>query len=257
MKKIENAIRTSFYRKRDLKIEEEIVPKEASLLLAGKLKQVTDHSLMYPSKEDQIIILDFDQEGTDAFKEKNDIEKLRQNLLAQGLSQSKVDRQVPRPPEYSMAVLSKERTFHYIPYDFKQSGFEKSILEEALIFTDLNNVEIYYNGEKYLTEFRIDCMEKQKNGRWKKIGMYTPDFLLLKRNQTQIHKVLIVETKGSGFAEQSQFIGRLNFVENEFLKINNEKFGYSRFDYLYLSDADKQENNLNKLVNKAREFFKD
>lgn len=49
----------------------------------------------------------------------------------------------------------QDKSFHYIPYDFKQSGFEKEILEKIFslsVFQD-KNLEVYYNGERGLTEF--------------------------------------------------------------------------------------------------------
>lgn len=41
------------------------------------------------------------------------------------------------------------------------------------------------------------------------------------------------------------------------MKKNNEKFGYKRFDFLYLADSDKIENNISKLNEKINNFFKD
>ena len=84
---------------------------------------------------------------------------------------------------------------------------------------------------------------------------YTPDFLVIKRKDERIYKILIVETKGSGFAAQPEFLSRRNFIENEFLKINNEKFGYRRFDYLYLEDSARMDNNLGLFKKKIETFF--
>ncbi|MDO9577251.1 MAG: hypothetical protein Q7J16_05155 [Candidatus Cloacimonadales bacterium] len=53
------------------------------------------------------------------------------------------------------------------------------------------------------------------------------------------------------------FLKKKNFISNEFLKQNNDKFGYNRFDFLYLSDADKIENNISKLNEKISDFFKE
>jgi len=78
--------------------------------------------------------------------------------------------------------------------------------------------------------------------------------LIIKRNETEIQKVLIVETKGSGFAEQTAFKLRKQFVETEFLRMNNEKFGYAKFEYLFLQDDDKDF--LANFNTKIIEFFK-
>ena len=71
----------------------------------------------------------------------------------------------------------------------------------------------------------------------------------------KIFRVLIVETKGSGYAEQKAFILRRKFIETEFLKINNEAFNYNKFDYLYLTDADTFDDNLVKFNARLKEFF--
>ena len=61
---------------------------------------------------------------------------------------------------------------------------------------------------------------------------------LIKRDgKDKIHKALIVETKGEIYAKDEKFKSRKAFVESEFLKANNDKFGYKRFDYLYLEDT--------------------
>jgi len=117
-----------------------------------------------------------------------------------------------------------------------------------------NKLEIYYNGERGLTEFVINCFAKTGKY-WKNIGRYTTDFLIIKRKEKAIHKVLMIETKGRGYENDSVFINKKNFVSNEFLKQNNEKFGYNRFDFLYLSDADKIEKNISKLNEKISDFF--
>mgnify|MGYP003397940383 FL=1 len=61
-------------------------------------------------------------------------------------------------------------------------------------------------------------------------------FLLLSRDENnQIHKIVIIETKGEGFAPA--FAEKRNFMQTEFIKKNNEQFGYKRFDFLYLEDT--------------------
>jgi len=142
-----------------------------------------------------------------------------------------------------------------VPYNF-DSSFELKFLREALTLDELKerNLELYFNGEGEITEFRIACYARVASG-WSKVGLYTPDFLLVERKGEAIHRALIIETKGSGFAEQKEFKRRREFVESEFLKLNTEKFGYARFDYLYLSDADDMEANLSKLCHAAKAFF--
>ena len=159
--------------------------------------------------------------------------------------------------ELTPAIRSKNHSFHYLPYNFWQSKFELEFLKESLNLKEIQekNLEVYYNGEKHLTDFRIICYAK-KNNHYQKIGFYTPDFLIIKRQQEAINKVLIIETKGSGFAEQSQFEDRQKFMKTEFLQINNKEFGYQKFEYLCLQDNLTIHENLAKLNNIIVEFFK-
>ena len=48
--------------------------------------------------------------------------------------------------------------------------------------------------------------------------------------------VIIIETKGEGFA--SKFVPRKQFMEESFIKLNNDKIGYNRFEFLYIEDTD-------------------
>ncbi len=129
----------------------------------------------------------------------------------------------------------------------------KAILN-LTVFMD-NKLEVYYNGQRSLTEFKINCYGKSKNY-WRNIGQYTPDFLVLKRQaDNSIHQALILETKGQGFANDPVFQKKRNFVETEFLKQNNEKFGYNRFDFLYIEDTEKINDTLAKINEKINQFF--
>ncbi|TAG85724.1 MAG: restriction endonuclease subunit R, partial [Bacteroidetes bacterium] len=102
-----------------------------------------------------------------------------------------------------------------------------------------------------LTDFKIDCFYK-KNNQWQKLGGYYPDFLIIQRNkQKQIHKVLILETKGEGYARA--FTEKKYFMENDFIPLNNQKFGYNKFEFLYIQDDDKGKEQ--KLNQKIKAFF--
>ena len=118
-----------------------------------------------------------------------------------------------------------------------------------------HNLEIYFNGERGLSEFVIKCFAK--NGKyWQNIGKYTPDFLMINRDENnEIHKALIIETKGKGFANDDVFIAKKKFVETEFLKQNNEQFHYKKFDFLYLEDSENLHENLGILKEKIEDFF--
>lgn len=146
-----------------------------------------------------------------------------------------------------------------MPYDFKQSGFEKELLERTFTLENFkkHSLEIYYNGERGLSEFVIECYKKNK-AYYRYIGRYTTDFLILKRGEANsISKVLILETKGEGFANDESFKAKKEFVNGEFIATNNKAFGYKRFDFLYLEDSKTIEENLSILDTKIIQFFKE
>jgi type III restriction enzyme len=259
---INSKIRLAFSIRRQLKTDSEIVPEKAELLIASHLDSVEKNSKLYPSQEDvgKILKMDKDKGKTeiDATKLKADYEKAKKTLTEQGL-----EKMLPpfeefiKKDNFSLAVKNKEKTFHYLPYDFKQSGFEKEILQQCLTLSDFTkkNLEIYYNGERGLTEFVINCFARE-NEHWKNIGKYTTDFLIIQREKNKkIHKVLIVETKGKGFSNDPVFQKKRKFVETDFLKQNNDKFNYKRFDFLYLEDSDDTNKNIIKLSDKINELF--
>ena len=112
--------------------------------------------------------------------------------------------------------------------------------------------EAYYNGDDNLTEFKIRCFKRQ-NERWRYIGTYTPDFLIFQRRGGEIEKVLIVETKGRLYANDSAFQDRRQFAETEFLEQNERFFGYRRFEYLYIEGSLAE--NEERIRTKIRGFF--
>ena len=92
----------------------------------------------------------------------------------------------------------------------------------------MQNLEIYFNGYKNgnLNSFYIKTPR----------GIYTPDFLIIKRKDNKkykkniknakIEKILIMETKGGIF--NNDFKQKENFVKNEFIK-HNPNFRYKCF----------------------------
>ena len=152
---------------------------------------------------------------------------------------------------------NKDRSFHYLPYR-TDNGFEQTFLKEVLSFDEIENLglEVYYNGDRAMTEFKIKCYTKN-DGQWQYIGIYTPDFLIIKRRNNKIHKVIIAETKGEIYAKDPTFKDKKTFMETEFLKQNNTAYGYERFDYLYLEDTLSEKDRLSLTHQKICEFFKE
>ena len=151
----------------------------------------------------------------------------------------------------------KNRSFHYLPYR-TDSAFEQTFLKELLGLNDIASLglEVYYNGDRAMTEFKIKCYKKT-NGKWYYIGLYTPDFLIIKRKDGKIHKAIIVETKGDIYKNDPAFKDKKNFMEVEFSKKNNDAFGYQRFDYLYLEDMLSEKDRIIKTHSKILDFFKE
>jgi hypothetical protein len=253
---ISSRVRLAFHARQELKTKSEIIPQSAEMLIVEKLGRVASNRSLYPNEADTKRIIEFDKSGKtieEVEETMNEAYRQYQEALS-GLSfQPAVE------PGLSEAVRSKDRTFHFLPYDFTQSRFELEFLKQAIVDSEVQrrNLELYYNGERNLTNFKIQCFE-QTNGSWSRVGEYTPDFLLLERRRKMIHRAIIIETKGSGFADQKGFAARKRFMETEFLRMNNEKYGYRRFDYLYLSDADDMATvNLPKLNTAIVNFFTD
>lgn len=151
---------------------------------------------------------------------------------------------------------NKDSTYHYLPYRM-DSGFESRFLSEVITLQCIHDrgLEVYYNGDGQFTEFRIDCFRQNAHKQWVYIGKYTPDFLIVQRMEGKIHRVLIVETKGGLYAQDKAFRNRKAFVETEFLRQNNDKFGYRRFDYLYLEDTLTEQERINQTNNIITQFF--
>lgn len=264
---IQSKIRLAFSIKRDLQTDTEVIPKQAELLIAERLTEVERNPRLYPYEADTTKILELDKSNASVSIDTAEIEKayqlMKETLEAQGMGNFvptyesfKADK------DYSLPVKSKNQTFHYLPYNFGgggSSGFEIETLQKALQLADFKNkeLEIYYNGERGLTEFVINCFAKE--GRyWKNVGKYTTDFLIVKRTtKDKIHKALLIETKGSVYAADKVFQKKKNYVETEFLKLNQQKFGYQRFDFLYLEDSKDIAANITKLNNKINQFFND
>lgn len=255
-KLINNLIRKAFYDKRKMTIKKEEVPTSASILSIQDIPLINleNKELQFPNDEITSKVLIRDKNGDT----KINFDKLSKEQLLD-LVKNNPEVLLNKNKNDVLELKMKDKTFHYIPYVFNQSSFEKTFLEKVLSlnrFTS-NNLEIYYNGDHNIASFRIECY-KTENRVLKKVGLYTPDFLIIRRdNDNKIDKVLIIETKGKGYKEQSEFIDRRNYIEKEFIKFNNKKFGYNKFDYLYIEDTLTDSQIVSKLNDKLYEFLKE
>lgn len=249
---INENIRKAFYEKRKFESYEELIPHEACLLNITNFQDkvyTTKPENFYPDEAlTEKIIMD------DKGKLKTDKKTQRLLELAEESGQTVIAEQI-RKQQTSHPM--KDKSFHYLPYK-TDSTFEQTFLAEVLNLTCVKEkeLEVYYNGDRALTEFKIKCF-KSKNRKWLYIGMYTPDFLIISRKNNQIHKAIIVETKGKIYANDPTFKDKRVFVETYFKIKNNIKFGFERFDYLYLEDSMTEIERITETAEVIERFFKE
>lgn len=244
----------AFCDKRDIVFTEENIPQESSLLnIANFTPEIFVEpdavKEYYPDGEivDRIML---DDEG----KWKPDEKQLQVLKMAEECNLPEV---IAPLRKKLLSHVGKDRSFHYLPYH-TDSEFERRFMSEILGLKELEakNLELYYNGDRTMTEFKIKCY-RRKGKSWRHLGIYTPDFLIIGRKDGKIHKVVIVETKGEVFAGDPRFKDRRTFMEEVFVPHNNKTFGYKRFDYLYLEDNMTVQKRMQMTHDKINEFFKE
>ena len=253
----------AFWPRRRLSTHEEAVPETARLLrvesLVSPIQVFPDAVRSFvPGQNECQRIVDADKGGVASAEAIAKIERQLAIAEADGdaddiaFFRSKLDKA-------KAGCGVKDRTYHYLPYR-TDSTFERAFFDEALRRTELaeRNLEIYYNGDSPLTEFRIRCYRRlpaSRGGGWESVGLYTPDFLILRRDTSGgvIDACLVVETKGALYARDPAFQSRRDFASGEFLRLNASRPGIPRFQYLYLEEtADWQ----HQFVDAVKEFFK-
>ena len=243
-------IRKAFTAKRDFTSTEELIPQQSGLLnIANFTAEVrtVNPNIYYP---EQTIVENIILDDKGKLKVNPKVQQLIQ-LAEETGNQAMAD----TLRKQNASHPHKNRSFHYLPYR-TDSGFEQTFLKEILTFSEMESldIEVYYNGDRALTEFKIKCYKKNGN-KWIYIGLYTPDFLVIQRKNGQIHKVVIVETKGKIYANDPTFKDKRKFMETEFSKQNNIAFDYERFDYLYLDDTMSENDRIVATNKKITEFF--
>ena len=213
---------------------------------------MNDTSKCFPNQEQVLKIVDADK-GKKLLK--TEIQTTIDTLKALGNQDQTIQALLDNPDSYEPADNNiNNKTYHYLPYKF-DSSFEINYFSDSLqtIIHD-KQLEFYFNGDDNLTDFKIRCYKK-KGKTWRPLGNYTPDFLVINRNeQGTIKQILIIETKGEGFA--TKFAERRRFMEEEFVKLNNERFGYNRFSFLYIEDTMTPPEQDKKTITAINQFFK-
>jgi len=253
LNKIESQIRLSFVAKRTYETRYNHVPESAKLLKITTVPDALNDEKLYPENPESILEADKNAPLEDT-QIKHDYEKLASLGLANTPTFENYKASVGIL-DVNADVKRKNHSFHYLPYHFGSTD-ELNFFKNALgLLDNFPNLEIYYNGERGLTGFVINCAT-QKGKTLENIGKYTPDFLILQRNENQqIHKMLIIETKGGVYADK--FKSRRNFMESDFLEENQKQFGYAKFDFLYLEDSKGLNENTAELNAKINQFFTD
>lgn len=253
--KVRANVRKAFIPHRSIDVKEEVIPETAELLQIKNFQstiEVNDASKYFPNQKQILKIVDADK-GKKPLK--TEIQTTIETLKTLGNQEQIIQALLDSPDSYEPTNSNiNDKTYHYLPYKF-DSLFEISYFSDSLqtIIGD-KQLEFYFNGDDNLTDFKIRCYKK--NGKnWSLIGNYTPDFLVISRDeQNSVKQILIIETKGEGFA--ANFAERRQFMEEEFVKLNNERFGYNRFSFLYLEDTMTPAERDIKTITAINQFFK-
>ena len=224
---VESSIRKGFYQKRYFSVKVEWAPQRVSLLNEEALKPELQSA-----------------QPQEYFPPQADVERIRQEdagtlEIPEGLRQAAALLEQGGRSDMARELLAgyapypgADRSFHYLPYHM-DGKLERDFFRNLLPLKSLQalGLEVYYNGERAMTQFHIRCYQ-ERDGRWQYIGLYTPDFLVLRRRDGEIRQVLVIETKGAHLA--ASFQGRRRFMEELFVPRNNQLCGYERFAFLYL-----------------------
>lgn len=249
---VEANVRKAFCDRRSFTTTEELIPQESSLLNIANFTatvSTTTPADYYP-KQDLVERIILDDKG----KLKVDANTQKLMDLAEATGNTAILEMLRKQ---SSSHPQKNRSFHYLPYR-TDSSFEQTFLDQVLAMVEVENMdlEVYYNGDRAMTEFKIKCY-KGDAGAWRYVGMYTPDFLIVKRKNGKIHKAIIVETKGAIYANDPTFKDKRSFMEREFTRQNNKAFGYERFEYLYLEDSFPEAERIRLTHEKICAFYKE
>lgn len=253
---INSNIRKAFYPVRDFVVKEEKLPQEAKLLRVEHFTpQVTTNAAdvrkFMPEQKmvQEIVAADkgIAQLPADKQQKIELLEAMGEKELAEAMRQK-----YSNEPD-----VRRKYSYHYLPYK-TDSSFEQKFFDEVFKLKTVQDkhLEVYYNGDGDLTEFKIRCYEGGR-GHWRYVGLYTPDFLIIERQNNRIHKALVVETKGSLYAQDKNFLKRREFVEKYFMPGNNAQYGYRRFDYLYLEDSADEAERLQRMTTMVDSFFEE
>lgn len=247
-------VRRAFTPHRSIEVKEDIILETAELLQIKNFQstiEVNDTSKYFPNQEQVLKIVDADK-GKKTLKA--EIQSIIDTLKTSSNQEQAIQALLDSPYSYEPTNSNiNDKTYHYLPYRF-DSSFEISYFSKSLQTIIRNKqLEFYFNGDNNLTDFRIRCYKKSGKN-WSLLGNYTPDFLVISRDERgAIKQILIIETKGEGFAPK--FAECKKFMEEEFVKLNKERFGYDRFSFLYIEDTMTPAEQDKKTITAINNFF--
>lgn len=257
--KILTAIHLSFAPQSAIRVHESIVPESVSWLIANiNQNPISSKAKLYPDNIDFVKkIATYDEESTSAEsitasedEKLKQLESMKQSFSGDALLTAPINAKIDEINRSKLPIKYKDRSFHYIPYEFTASNFEKAILEHIfqLSVFQKNQLEVYFNGDRFLSTFKIKIYKKI-NEAWRLIqDHYTPDFVVIQRNKKTIAKALIIETKGQHLARNFGDIRQ--FMENTFTTLNA-----NTFDFLYLEDGRDMNYHLQAITDKISHCF--
>jgi hypothetical protein len=258
--RILSAIHASFIPQLSLDVQEKIDNKTVAWIVGNLNKNpLNETAKIYPENIDFINkISEYDAQKVDpntlSVAEDAKIHQLEEtkNIISgDQLLVNTLNIKIESMKRSKLPIKYKDKSFHYIPYDFTSSNFEREILEKIFQLQSFQDqsLEIYFNGDRFISEFKIKIY-KRTDDRWKLIqNKYTPDFLIIKRNKKNaIIKTLIIETKGRHLAHNFEDIKA--FMQNKFTEINPKKF-----DFLYLEDGKGFDYQVQQIHDRIQEYF--
>lgn len=258
LSEIITAIHLSFTPQLDIKKNERIDLVSTNWLIAENInKNPTNLDKIYPKNIDFINnIADYDEKKTsvDEITVAEDakikqLESTQKTLASNTVLTTQIGEEIAKIKTSLLPIKYKDRSFHYIPYQM-DSSFESLMLDRIFQLSAFqkNQLEVYFNGERFLSTFKIKIYKKI-NGEWKLIqDQYTPDFVIIERKGKKITKTLIIETKGAIYA--GNYADIREFMENTFVDLNA-----NAFDYLYLEDGKDMSYHLQSITDKINAYF--
>ena len=137
--------------------------------------------------------------------------------------------------ETKMRIPNKEKSFSYLPYRM-DSSYEYNFIQKVLQNISDFNIEVHYNGYKNNDLSSVKIVTP--------FGKYTPDFVVIKRENNKIKKLLLVETKGDPYETEA----KEKFVKEQFVKNN------PNFDYIKIGDIENNNAEYMKILEKLMKF---